>query len=80
MMTKRPEISLYYISIKTNQKDMRRSIVLSIVMCLALTVMAQRVSIVINKKAVRTGFQANNREQYAAEYLQKKLTAMGYSL
>ena len=52
---------------------MRRSIVLSIVMCLALTIMGQRVSIVTGKKA-------GNREQYAAEYLQKKLTAMGYEV
>ena len=52
---------------------MKRSIVLSIVMCLALTIMAQRVSIVTNKKAT-------NREQYAAEYLQKKLAAMGYEV
>jgi len=72
MMTKRLEISLYYIRIN-NQKDMKRSIVLSIVMCLALTIMAQRVSIVTNKKAT-------NREQYAAEYLQKKLAAMGYEV
>lgn len=52
---------------------MRRSIVLSIVLCLTLTIMAQRVSIVTNKRA-------SNREQYAAEYLQKKLTAMGYDV
>jgi hypothetical protein len=52
---------------------MKRSIVISIVMCLAMTIMAQRVSIVTDK-------QATNREQYAAEYLQKKLTAMGYEV
>jgi hypothetical protein len=52
---------------------MRRSVVLSIVMCLALTVMAQRVSIVTSKKAT-------NREQYAKEYLQKKLKEMGYDV
>ena len=51
---------------------MRRSIVLSIMICLTLTVIAQRVSIVTPKNAT-------NRERYAAEYLQKKLTAMGYS-
>ena len=51
---------------------MRRSIVLSIMICLTLTVIAQRVSIVTPKNAT-------NRELYAAEYLQKKLTAMGYS-
>ena len=38
-----------------------------------LTIMAQRVSIVTDK-------QATNREKYAAEYLQKKLTAMGYEV
>ena len=52
---------------------MRKYIVLSIVMCLTLTVMAQRVSIVTSKKAT-------NREKYAAEYLQKKLVAMGYEV
>ena len=41
--------------------------------CLTLTMMAQRVSIVTNK-------QATNREKYAAEYLQKKLTALGYEV
>ena len=51
---------------------MRRSIVLSIMICLTLTVIAQRVSIVTPKNAT-------NRELYAAEYLQKKLTAIGYS-
>ena len=38
---------------------------------MALTVMAQRVSIVTDK-------QASERELFAAEYLQKKLTALGY--
>ena len=38
-----------------------------------LTIMAQRVCIVTDK-------QATNREKYAAEYLQKKLTAMGYEV
>ena len=52
---------------------MKRNIVFGIFICLALTVMAQRVSIVTQK-------QATNREQYAAEYLQKKLTAMGYEV
>ncbi len=41
--------------------------------CLCTILMAQRVSIVTNKKAT-------NREQYAKEYLQKKLTAMGYEV
>lgn len=52
---------------------MKRSIVFSIVISLALTMMAQRVSIVTSK-------QATNRELYAAEYLQKKLTAMGFEV
>ena len=52
---------------------MKRSIVFSIVISLALTIMAQRVSIVTSK-------QATNRELYAAEYLQKKLTAMGFEI
>ena len=52
---------------------MRRISVLSILLCLTLTIVAQRVSIVTNKKAT-------NREQYAAEYLKKKLTALGYEL
>ena len=50
---------------------MRKYVVLSIMICLKLTVMAQRVSIV-------TGKQASNRERYAATYLQKKLTDLGY--
>ena len=41
--------------------------------CLKLTVMAQRVSIV-------TGKQVSNRERYAAAYLQKKLTDLGYEV
>ncbi|MBO5549545.1 MAG: hypothetical protein J5954_08015 [Prevotella sp.] len=52
---------------------MKRKIVFGIFICLTLTAMAQRVSIVTQK-------HASNREQYAAEYLQKKLTAMGYEV
>jgi len=52
---------------------MNRNIVFGIFICLTLTAMAQRVSIVTQK-------HASNREQYAAEYLQKKLTAMGYEV
>ena len=52
---------------------MKRNIVFGIFICLTLTAMAQRVSIVTQK-------HASNREQYAAEYLQKKLTAMGYEV
>jgi hypothetical protein len=40
---------------------------------MALTVVAQKVSVVTGKKATA-------REQYAKEYLQKKLTAMGYTI
>ena len=63
---------------------MRRSIVLSILICLALTVVAQRVNIVTDRHATNrdctphSDFQV--REQYAAEYLQKKLTALGYEV
>ncbi len=52
---------------------MKKCIVFSIMICVTLTMMAQRVSIVTSK-------QATNREQYAAEYLQKKLTALGYDV
>ncbi|MBQ2210831.1 MAG: hypothetical protein II404_12855 [Prevotella sp.] len=52
---------------------MRKITVFSILLCMTLTMMAQRVSIVTSKKAT-------NREQYAKEYLQKKLTAMGYEV
>ena len=46
------------------------TLVLSIV---CFTLQAQYVNIVVSKKAT-------NREQYAAEYLQKKLSAMGYTV
>ena len=72
MMTKRLDVSHFDI-IEANQENMKRSIVFSIVIGLALTMMAQRVSIVTDK-------QATNRERYAAEYLQKKLTAMGFEV
>ena len=39
----------------------------------ALMLMAQKVNVVTEKNA-------SNREQYAAEYLQKKLTALGYDV
>ena len=52
---------------------MKRSIILGIITGFALTITAQKVSIVTNKKATI-------RELYAAEYLQKKLTAMGYEV
>ena len=52
---------------------MRKGIIFSIMMCLTLTIMAQRVSIVTTK-------QATNREKYAAEFLQKKLTGLGYEV
>ena len=58
MMTKRLDVSHFDI-IEANQENMKRSIVFSIVIGLALTMMAQRVSIVTDK-------QATNRERYAA--------------
>ena len=50
---------------------MKRLIALSIMTCLAVVTMAQQVCIVTDKKA-------SPRERYAAEFLQKKLAAMGY--
>ena len=44
-----------------------------LLVCLTTLAMAQRVSI-------QTGKKASAREQYAAEYLQKKLTEMGYTV
>ena len=52
---------------------MNRIFALSLIMAVALSAMAQQVNIVINKKA-------SNREQYAKEYLQKKLSALGYEV
>ena len=52
---------------------MKRITVIAVIALLAITAMAQRVSI-------QTGKQASAREQYAAEYLQKKLTEMGYTI
>ena len=52
---------------------MKRITVLLVVSCLAAVVMAQRVNIVTGKKA-------SQREQYAAEYLQKKLREMGCTM
>ena len=52
---------------------MKRITVIAVVALLAITAMAQRVSI-------QTGKKASAREQYAAEYLQKKLTEMGYTV
>ena len=52
---------------------MKRIIVLSIVTCLTLTIMAQKVRIITHKNA-------SNRELYAAQYLKDKLTAMGYDV
>ena len=50
---------------------MKRITVIAVFALLAITAMAQRVSI-------QTGKKASAREQYAAEYLQKKLTEMGH--
>jgi hypothetical protein len=52
---------------------MKRITVIAVIALLAITAMAQRVSI-------QTGKKASAREQYAAEYLQKKLTEMGYTI
>ena len=52
---------------------MKKITVIAVFALLAITAMAQRVSI-------QTGKKASAREQYAAEYLQKKLTEMGYSV
>ena len=54
---------------------MRKRIVVGILMLLSVltTAFSQRINVV-------TGKQASPREQYAAEYLQKKLTAAGYQV
>ena len=52
---------------------MKRITVIAVFALLAITAMAQRVSI-------QTGKKASAREQYATEYLQKKLTEMGYTV
>ena len=52
---------------------MKRISALLLLVCLTTLAMAQRVSILTGKKA-------SAREQYAAEYLQKKLTEMGYTV
>ena len=52
---------------------MKRITVIAVIALLAITAMAQRVSI-------QTGKKASAREQYAAEYLQKKLTEMVYNI
>ena len=51
----------------------KRLAFIGLLICMALTVVAQKVSVVTGKKATA-------REQYAKEYLQKKLTAMGYTI
>ena len=52
---------------------MKRITVIAVIALFAITAMAQRVSI-------QTGKKASAREQYATEYLQKKLTEMGYTV
>ena len=52
---------------------MKRISALLLLVCLTSVVTAQRISI-------QTGKRASAREQYAAEYLQKKLTEMGYTV
>ena len=51
----------------------KRLAFIGLLVCMALTVVAQKVSVVTGKKTTV-------REQYAKEYLQKKLTAMGYTI
>ena len=70
-MTNNDVISLFYI-IKLLE-NMKRISALLLLVCLTTLAMAQRVSI-------QTGKKASAREQYAAEYLQKKLTEMGYTV
>ena len=53
--------------------EMKRFAAITFILCLTIAVMAERVSIVTDK-------QASPRERYAAEYLQKKLTALGYEV
>jgi len=52
---------------------MKKLLITLVLSCLCTILMAQQVNIVTNKKA-------SNREKYAAEYLQKKLTALGYEV
>ena len=52
---------------------MKRISALLLLVCLTTMVTAQRISI-------QTGKKTSAREQYAAEYLQKKLTAAGYTI
>ena len=52
---------------------MKRVIVLCMSLAMVFLAMAQRINVVTSK-------QASAREQYAAEYLQKKLTEMGYEV
>ncbi len=52
---------------------MKKITVIAVFALLAITAMAQRVSI-------QTGKKGSAREQYAVEYLQKKLTEMGYTV
>ena len=51
----------------------KRLAFIGLLVCMALAVVAQKVSVVTGKKTTA-------REQYAKEYLQKKLTAMGYTI
>lgn len=52
---------------------MKRIIIIGIIACIAVTATAKRISIV-------TGKNTSAREQYAVEYLQKKLTEMGHTI
>ena len=71
-MTKQLQVSLI-LNKGSKAKDMKRSIIFCILTGLTLTMMAQQVNIVVSK-------QASNREQYASEYLQKRLEGLGYEV
>lgn len=51
---------------------MKKILTIFMLSIICTTLVAKKVNIIVSK-------QATNREQYAAEYLQKKLTAMGYN-
>ena len=63
---------------------MKRNVIFCIMICLVMTAIAQHVPHadlqVRERVCIVTNKQATNREKYAAEYLQKKLTAMGYEV
>ena len=52
---------------------MKKTLTTIVLTILCLSLSAESVKVIISKKAT-------NRERYAAEYLQKKLTALGYTI